>query len=61
MIVARESQHTLGHAVDFRLPGIRTDVLDAWARGQRMGGVGIYLDSGFVHMDTGPVRTWGGR
>jgi uncharacterized protein YcbK (DUF882 family) len=58
--VARDSQHTHGDAVDFRLPGISTRALEKWARRLRLGGVGLYLDSGFVHVDTGPVRTWGG-
>ena len=58
--VARDSQHTHGNAVDFRLPGIETRALERWARGLRLGGVGLYLQSGFVHVDTGPVRYWGG-
>jgi uncharacterized protein YcbK (DUF882 family) len=58
--VARDSQHTLGHAVDFRLPGVAVGALHRWAISRRMGGVGLYLDSGFVHMDIGPVRYWGG-
>jgi uncharacterized protein YcbK (DUF882 family) len=57
--VARNSQHTLGHAVDIRLPGIPTARLLAWARHQHLGGVGFY-PSGFVHMDTGPIRYWSG-
>ncbi|MBP6837842.1 MAG: DUF882 domain-containing protein, partial [Kofleriaceae bacterium] len=44
----------------FRLPGVATDVLHRWAIGRRLGGVGLYKDSGFIHMDTGPIRTWGG-
>jgi uncharacterized protein YcbK (DUF882 family) len=59
--VARNSQHTVGHAVDFRLPGIPAGKLLAWARRQRMGGVGFYRNSGFVHVDTGPVRFWAGE
>lgn len=58
--VARDSQHTHGEAVDFRLPGVNTRALEKWARGLRLGGVGMYLESGFVHVDTGPIRRWGG-
>ncbi len=58
--VARDSQHTHGTAIDFRLPGVATDVLHRWAIGRRLGGVGLYKDSGFIHMDTEPIRTWGG-
>lgn len=59
--VARSSQHTLGHAVDFRLPGVSVKRVHAWARGLRLGGVGFYPSSGFIHVDTGPVRYWNGR
>jgi hypothetical protein len=59
--VARESNHRLGRAVDFRLLGVDTSALVRFLRGRRWGGVGRYPDSGFVHLDNGPVRTWGGR
>jgi len=59
--VARDSQHTHGHAVDFYVPGVSTKALHAWATAQGMGGVGLYVASGFVHMDTGPIRFWGGQ
>ncbi len=56
--VARNSQHTFGNAVDFRLPGITTERLRDWARRLRLGGVGYYQGDGFVHVDTGPIRYW---
>ena len=58
--VARDSQHTHGNAVDFNIPGVTTEQLHAWAKAQKLGGVGIYLTSKFVHMDTGPIRFWEG-
>ncbi|HVV83808.1 MAG TPA: DUF882 domain-containing protein [Kofleriaceae bacterium] len=58
--VAKDSQHTLGHAVDFRIPGVDVRALDSWALARRMGGVGLYLESQFVHMDVGPIRRWNG-
>lgn len=58
--VARDSNHTHGNAVDFYLPGVAVQRLHTWARAQKLGGVGIYLGSGFVHMDTGRVRYWSG-
>jgi uncharacterized protein YcbK (DUF882 family) len=58
--VARDSQHTHGNAVDFFLPGVPIDDLHAWAVAQKLGGVGLYLQSGFVHMDVGKVRYWNG-
>lgn len=59
--VARESQHPLGHALDFRLPGTATRKLYRFVRGLRLGGVGYYPESAFVHADVGPVRTWRGQ
>jgi Bacterial protein of unknown function (DUF882) len=59
--VARDSQHTQGSAVDFRLPGVPVHRLHAWATQQRLGGVGLYTGSHFIHMDTGRIRTWNGR
>lgn len=58
--VASESQHTKGHAVDFRIPGVDVLDLEKWARDHRKGGVGLYRESQFVHMDNGPVRRWEG-
>ena len=58
--VARDSQHTHGAAVDFRIPGVSTEALRDWAHGYHMGGVGYYRTSGFVHMDTGKIRSWNG-
>lgn len=59
--VARDSQHTHGNAIDFYVPNVATAALHAWARAQKLGGVGVYPESGFVHMDIGPVRTWSGE
>jgi uncharacterized protein YcbK (DUF882 family) len=59
--VARDSHHTHGNAVDFHIPRVTTEKLHAWAKDQKIGGVGLYLQSGFVHMDTGPVRYWSGE
>lgn len=58
--VARDSQHTHGNAVDFRIPGVDLESLHTWAVGRHLGGVGRYRGSGFVHMDTGRVRYWDG-
>lgn len=59
--VARNSQHTHGTAIDFWIPRVSTRTLHAWAKAQQIGGVGLYLDSGFIHMDTGKVRYWNGE
>jgi len=59
--VARDSNHTKGNAVDFYIPKIGTMQLHAWAKARKLGGVGLYLASGFIHMDTGPIRFWSGE
>jgi uncharacterized protein YcbK (DUF882 family) len=59
--VARESQHPLGHAVDFRVAGVTTKRLYKFVRGLHIGGVGYYPHNGFVHADVGPIRTWKGE
>ncbi|MFG1360432.1 DUF882 domain-containing protein [Xanthobacter pseudotagetidis] len=58
--VAKSSQHMLGKAMDFFIPGVELARLrEAGLRLQR-GGVGFYPTSGspFVHLDTGSVRHW---
>jgi uncharacterized protein YcbK (DUF882 family) len=56
--VARDSQHMNGNAMDIRLPGVPVSKIRQAARSLQMGGVGFYPRSGFVHLDTGPVRYW---
>jgi uncharacterized protein YcbK (DUF882 family) len=56
--VARTSLHTMGKAIDIRLPHYGTDRLAKVCIGLKAGGVGRYPASGFVHIDTGRVRTW---
>ena len=58
--VARNSQHTHGTAIDFTIPGVPVDKLHAWAKAQKLGGVGLYPNSKFIHIDTGPIRFWSG-
>jgi hypothetical protein len=58
--VARQSQHTEGNAVDFRIRGVPTRRLLMFVRSLRMGGVGYYPNSQFVHSDTGRIRYWRG-
>ena len=57
--VAKRSLHMDGKAVDVRLVGCDTARLRDAALALGAGGVGYYPDSDFVHIDTGPVRSWG--
>lgn len=58
--VAKHSQHTLGKAMDFYIPGVKLATLRAIAMQMQIGGVGFYPNSGspFVHLDVGRVRAW---
>lgn len=56
--VASKSLHMVGKAIDIRVPGVKLDHLRGAARSLRLGGVGYYPSSNFVHVDTGRVRYW---
>ena len=56
--VASHSLHMDGKAIDIRLPGVKLDDLRHAARSLKLGGVGYYPASNFVHVDTGRVRFW---
>jgi uncharacterized protein YcbK (DUF882 family) len=58
--VAEHSQHMLGKAMDFFIPGVKLADLRAIGMKMQVGGVGFYPTSGspFVHMDVGGVRAW---
>src|SRR5207247_1530207 len=55
--VAENSQHIYGRALDVQFAARLPDAVAA-ARAMRRGGVGWYPHSGFIHLDTGPVRNW---
>lgn len=56
---AKRSLHMVGRAIDLRLEGTRLATLRNAAIELARGGVGYYSRSGFVHIDTGDVRSWG--
>ena len=55
--VAENSQHLYGRALDVQLGTRLASAMQA-ARAMKRGGVGWYPHSGFLHIDTGPVRNW---
>lgn len=55
---AKNSLHMHGQAVDLQMPGIHPKVIRQVALELGYGGVGYYPRSKFVHLDSGPFRTW---
>jgi len=56
--VALKSYHMLGQAIDISVNNASTSKLHKLALAMNAGGVGYYPNSGFIHLDTGPVRHW---
>jgi uncharacterized protein YcbK (DUF882 family) len=56
--VAKNSYHLYGQAVDVRLADRRAGDIYRVALNLAAGGAGLYARSNFVHIDSGPVRTW---
>lgn len=61
---ARNSMHLpdengFFRAVDIHSPAVPPKEIAALAKLAQEGGVGIYSSRGFIHVDTGRVRTWG--
>ena len=56
--VAEHSMHIEGKAVDVRFSGSDLQMVCRLATDLQWGGVGFYPWASFVHLDTGPVRSW---
>jgi len=56
--VAKNSYHLHGQAIDIRMEDRSTSDIHQVAMNLAAGGVAIYGSSDFVHLDTGPFRTW---
>ena len=60
---AKSSQHLLGRAADIRVQGVSVEDVAAYAESLMpdWGGVGIYKQQGFVHVDVRETRAdWNG-
>ncbi len=56
--VAKKSYHMKGMAIDIAVPDVKLSHLREAAISLKLGGVGYYPKSGFIHVDTGPFRIW---
>jgi hypothetical protein len=56
---AKRSKHMEGIAFDVRMDNHDPHKFEAAARACGFTGFGYYPKSGFMHIDTGPARTWG--
>lgn len=56
----RNSMHTQGRAWDGRMPGVTPVLMARIALYLQGGGVGLYQDKNFLHVDDGKMRFWRG-
>jgi hypothetical protein len=56
---AKNSMHMRGIAFDVRMENHDPHEFEKAARAVGFTGIGTYPRSGFIHVDTGPARTWG--
>jgi len=56
--VATKSLHMQGQAIDIRIEGVDSKIIQRASMTLKQGGVGYYRKSNFVHVDTGRVRAW---
>lgn len=56
--VAEHSMHIEGKAVDIRMSDVDIRTIRDVGLALQQGGVGYYPRSGFVHLDTGRIRSW---
>lgn len=59
--VGSRSYHMYGMAADIQVVGVPTYKVRNFAYSLKRGGVGYYRHRHFVHVDVGPMRTWGWR
>jgi uncharacterized protein YcbK (DUF882 family) len=57
-LVAKDSLHMKGQAVDVRFYGMELAEAHQIALDMQAGGVGYYPHQDFMHLDVGRVRSW---
>jgi uncharacterized protein YcbK (DUF882 family) len=58
---AKNSMHMKAKAVDFSIPNFTTYDIAKIASQFKAGGIGLYPNRNFTHLDTGGVRVWYGK
>ncbi|ABQ13934.1 YcbK family protein [Dichelobacter nodosus] len=56
--VAQKSYHMKAMAADITIDGFNSRQLKIIAKRLNAGGIGLYRNSNFIHVDSGPVREW---
>lgn len=56
--VAKNSYHMHGQALDMAIEGRKNSQIRQVALDLKQGGVGYYRRHSFIHLDSGPVRSW---
>lgn len=56
--VVQNSYHTRGMAIDLNIQNRSLKDIKKIAKNLRMGGIGYYPRSNFIHLDVGPIRSW---
>jgi len=56
--VSKHSLHIEGKALDIVIPAVNLSRVRKTALALRQGGVGYYPETGFIHIDSGKLRTW---
>lgn len=54
----KDSEHTKGRAADVIIPNVSVVQIAKFGRWLGGGGVGMYIQKNFVHLDRGRIRTW---
>lgn len=55
---AKHSLHLQGKAIDIRIQNVPLQRLRQIALNLEYGGVGYYPEAGFIHLDSGTIRSW---
>lgn len=58
---AKHSMHLEGKAIDIKVDEVSLGLMTVYTKSLAAGGVGLYRNKDFIHVDTGEVRFWTGK